>query len=120
MSFLSWLFGNSPKPVPSAEADPARYNGRPLLMIMENYVLDCIGELPQDKQEAMRMVVQKAFGGGADWKKTVRQQVDLKDTVDDSIRQMWENNKRIARENNTVLHPVQFAKMFADENFGNI
>ena len=117
MGFLSWLFGNNPKPLPSAEADPARYQGRPLLIVMENYVLDCIGELPPDKQDGIRKIVQTGWQGGPDWKKTVRKELHLQDSVDDDIRRMWENNKRIAKENNTALHPVQFAKMVVDENF---
>jgi hypothetical protein len=29
-------------------------------------------------------------------------------------------NKKIAQENDTVLHPVQFAKMFVDENYAEL
>jgi hypothetical protein len=53
-------------------AEPGRYAGRPLLIVLENYVLDCIGEMPPDKQALVRSVVQRVWGGGDDWKATVR------------------------------------------------
>jgi hypothetical protein len=48
----------------TADADPERYKGRPLLIILENYILDSA--------------------------------------------------------NHTMLHPVQFAKMVADQNFAHL
>jgi hypothetical protein len=57
VGFLSRLFGNNAKPVPSAEVEPDRYKGRPLLIVMENYVLDGIGKLTPDKQEGIRKIV---------------------------------------------------------------
>jgi hypothetical protein len=52
-------------PLHSAEAEPERYSGRPLLIVLENYVLDCIGELGPDKQALARSVVQRVWGGAA-------------------------------------------------------
>jgi hypothetical protein len=117
MAFLSWLRGRSEKSLPSAQAEPDRYKGRPLLLVMENYVLDCIGELGQDKQEGIRKIVQKVWSGSSDWKQTVREQLHLQPAVDENIRQMWDNNKRIAKDNSTTLDPIQFAKMVVDKNF---
>jgi hypothetical protein len=120
MGFFSRFFGNPPKPVPSANAEPERYKGRPLLIVMENYVLDCIGELAADKQDGIRKIVQKVWQGGDDWKKTVRAQLHLEDSIDDVIRGLWEKNQKIANESNAVLHPVEFAKMVVDENFSQL
>ena len=112
------LFKSKPKPgasLPSAEAEPGRYKGRPLLILIENYVLACIGELPPDSNIAA--VVQKAFGGGDDWMQTLREKLDLSAAIDESIREMWSKNQAIAKEQKVQLHPVQFAKMVADRNF---
>ena len=35
--------------LPSAEVEPERYRGRPLLVVLENYILAAIGELPAEK-----------------------------------------------------------------------
>jgi hypothetical protein len=112
------LFKSKPKPrasLPSAEAEPVRYKGRPLLILIENYVLACIGELPPDSNIAA--VVQKAFGGGDDWMQTLREKLELNAAIDESIRAMWLNNQAIAEEQKVQLHPVQFAKLVADRNF---
>ena len=103
--------------VPSASLEPDRYKGRPLLLILDNYVLDCIGELPPDQQKGVGSLVQQVWGGTADWKKTVRSILSLTKVMDENIRQLWETNQQIAKENNETLHPVQFAKMLVDENF---
>jgi hypothetical protein len=47
----------------ATELNP-RYQGRPLLLIYEQYALDLIGALPPEKQQLARTVVQRVFGGG--------------------------------------------------------
>jgi hypothetical protein len=109
-----------PKELPSSNLEPDRYEGRPLILILDNYVLDCIGELPSDKKALITTIVQKAFGGGSDWKKTVRGLLQLSDSIEDNIRSLWTENKKIAAQNNSELHPVQFAKMIVDDNFAEL
>ena len=106
--------------LPSAEAEPERYAGRPLLIVLENYVLDCIGALQPDKQELARSVVQKVWGGGDDWKETVRAQLHLESSLDESLRGMWSRNQELAKQHNQPLHPIQFAKMIVDQNFASL
>jgi hypothetical protein len=99
-----------PKDTPSANAEPERYAGRPLLIVLENYLLDCIGELPADKQTLARSVVRSAWGGGDDWKAKVREQLQLEPSIDEALRGMWSQNQQLAKQHNQVLHGVQFAK----------
>jgi len=80
-------------PLHSAEAEPERYSGRPLLIVLENYVLDCIGELGPDKQALARSVVQRVWGGGDDWKATVREQLKLLPSTDEALHGMWSRNQ---------------------------
>jgi hypothetical protein len=105
--------------IPSADAEPERYHGRPLVLVLESYVLDCIGELSTARREQVADSVQEAFGGDRDWKRTIRRQLRIADSLDDSLRQMWARNQEIARENAYDLHPVQFAKMVVDKNFAH-
>ena len=107
-------------PLPSVEAEPERYAGRPLLIVLENYVLDCIGALPPDKQALARSVVQRVGAGGEDWKATVRAQLHLEASLDESLRGMWSRNQELARQHNQPLHPIQFAKMVVDQNFAQL
>jgi hypothetical protein len=102
------------------DAEPGRYEGRPLLIILENYVLDCIGALESERWQQVQAVVQRAFGGGADWKQTVRGVLQIGDGLDEQLRLMWQRNQEIARANGAVLHPAQFARMVADQNFAHL
>lgn len=96
-----------------------RYKGKPLLLLLENYVLDCIGCLPPDRQEKTSTAIRRIYGGGEDWKGTLRGVLELNDTVDETLRQMWRKNQQIAREANVLLQPHEFAMMVVDENFGS-
>jgi hypothetical protein len=107
-------------PLPPAEAGPDRYEGRPLLILLENYVLAAIGELPPEKAAAAGAVVRKTWGGDDDWMRTLRGEVDLNDSVDDTLRQLWARNRQIARENGVELSPEQFAMMVCDQNFAHL
>ena len=106
--------------LPSPEVEPERYKCRPLLVVLEKYVLAAIGELPPDRQSGVAAIVQKVFGGAADWMSTVRKQLELGESLDDSLRQMWSKNQDTAKRNGVQLHPVQFAKMVVDENFAEL
>lgn len=106
-----------PMPVPSVEAEPERYEGRPLLILLENYVLDVLGEVDAGKQQSLREMTQKVFGGGEDWRETLRETLHLDSTTDESLLELWERNQQIAANANISLHPIQFAKMVADTNF---
>ena len=106
--------------LPSIEKDPERYKGRPLLIVLENYVLDCIGELSPEQQEGLTALVQQVFGGQSDWKKTIREVLHLEDSMDETIRRLWARNQELARQQQAELHPVQFAKMLVDENFAHL
>ena len=106
--------------IPDSRAEPHRYAGKPLLILLENYVLDCIGELEPGKHAHLRSAVQKTFGGGEDWKLTLRNQLQLGEDLDHNLQDLWRRNQDIARQNNVALHPVQFAKMIADTNFAHL
>jgi hypothetical protein len=98
-------------------SEGTRYTGRPLLIVLENYVLDCIGELTPEKQHGMRGIVQRVWEGGEDWKATVRAQLDLQEGLDDDLRGLWEKNRHIAHDAGQELQSVDFARMIVDENF---
>lgn len=106
--------------LPSPHAEPERYQGRPLLIILENYVLACIGALTAEADSSMAGVVKMAFGGDVDWRKTVRHALELDDSIDESLRTIWVRNQEVARNQQVELHPIQFAKMLVDQNFAHL
>lgn len=110
----------SPSDLPSPHAEPERYQGRPLLVVLENYVLDCIGKLPPGSSENLSRMMQQVFGGGADWKETLRDTLQLDPALDNELQKLWVTNEALARKDGIELHPVQFAKMVVDQNFAHL
>ena len=94
-----------------------RYHGKPLIIVLENYVLHCVGALEPERYQVMQELVQRTFGGGADWKQTIRGVLHLEDGLDEHLRTMWRRNQEIAAANGAVLHPAEFAAMIVDQNF---
>ena len=68
-----------------------RYAGRPLLIVLEGWVLECIGQLPEDKRGAIAEIVQGAFGGGDDWRATLRRTLGVDRGVEALIAAEWGN-----------------------------
>lgn len=97
----------------------ARYDGKPLLRLLELYVLRAIGELPQseqDKLNAMAPKLQAIYGGGGEWHDAIAAALRMPSEMPPAIRDMWARNLEIARTNGVSLPPEQFAEMFVDEN----
>ena len=118
---FDWIKRKTPEPaLPSPRAEPDRYKGRPLLIILENYVLSCIGHLTAEEEARVAQAVQRVWKGSNDWKQTVRTQLNLGDTLDQNFRDLWTQNLAIAQKNAVTLHPAQFAKMIADQNFAHL
>jgi hypothetical protein len=97
-----------------------RYAGRPLLILLENYVLSCIGHLSSDKEAGLLSVTRRVYGGGDDWKATLRSTLQLGDSLDESLRQMWTTNQERAKQANVTLTPEDFARMIVDQNFAHL
>jgi hypothetical protein len=113
-----WWFKK--KKEPSSPIGSDRYKGKPLLILLENYVLDCIDCLPKEKLPIITSMVQQVYGGGDDWKATLRSTLRLEDALDDNLRRLWDQNQHIAMQNNQSLAPEEFARMIVDKNFSSL
>lgn len=97
-----------------------RYDGKPLLRMLELYVLNVIGEI--STEDADRMVVvtprlREIYGHSGEWPEIIAASVGLPLEASSDIRRMWERNQEIARTNDVELPPQRFAEMFVDDNF---
>jgi len=106
--------------LPSPDHEPARYRGRPLVLVLESYVLAAIGALPAAQNPRMARMVARAFGSGPDWMASVRRALGLPPSVDAELRAMWEENQRVTRAQGIELKPIQFAKLVVDQNFAEL
>lgn len=96
-----------------------RYGGKPLLRLLELYVLRVIGELPQAEQQTLERMapkLQTIYGGNGEWHEAVAAAVQMPADMPIAIRSMWAKDLEIARANEVTLHPQMFAEMFVDEN----
>jgi len=102
--------------------DSSRYDGQPLLRLLELYVLWAIGELPQAEQDRLNTMapkLQSIYGGGGEWHDAIAAAMHMPPEMPEAIRDMWVRNLEIARTNGITLPPQQFAEMFVDENLAD-
>ncbi|MCB1079106.1 MAG: hypothetical protein KDM64_14895 [Verrucomicrobiae bacterium] len=96
-----------------------RYDGKPLLRLIELYVIDAIGELqPSDAENLKSMTpkLQELYKTEGDWRAAISKAMAFPDTMPDAIRGMWTKNQDLARQNGEILKPEDFAMMFVDAN----
>ena len=95
-----------------------RYSGRPLLRLIECYVLDAIGELEpteRNRLESMSASISQAVGSEADtWQGAIKEALDLPGDFSDTVRSDWIANREAAAASQQVLTPNQFAIAVAD------
>jgi hypothetical protein len=91
-----------------------RYEGKPILIIIENYVLVVIGELSPEDTADVAGIVRKVWKGGADWMSTVRRELALDASFDDAIVKNWQAYRKAAKRQKKEASAIEFAKLFAD------
>src|SRR4051794_9349497 len=95
--------------------DSSRYDGQPMLRLLELYVLWVIGELPQAEQDRLKTMapeLQSIHGGGGEWHDAIAAAMHMPPGMPEAIRDMWVRNREIARANDMTIAPQQFAEMF--------
>jgi hypothetical protein len=98
----------------------SRYENRPFLRLLECYILDSIGMLPDEnrqKLETMSPKLIEIYGCSGVWSEIVEQSMHFPKDMRDKINEVWEKNKLIAKKSGQNLEPEYFAQLFADENF---
>ena len=120
---MGWPWSKKEKapsvPASARGADPQRYAGKPLLPLLESYVLWSIGQLSEEKASSLGVMAPKlteTFGGDGTWQDAIATTMELPDNMPELIREMWVKNQQIATANGVKLPPQQFAEMFVDTN----
>jgi hypothetical protein len=96
-----------------------RYAGKPLLAVLEAYVLWSIDELPLAKADGLNAMAPKLaelFGGNGTWQSAVETTMELPANMPQLIQERWRHNLGIAAQAGVELAPQQFAEMFVDAN----
>jgi predicted DNA-binding protein (UPF0278 family) len=97
--------------------EQSRYKQNPTAVFFENYILGAIGQLPAEKAESIQsMNLQKVFKTQAtEWRAVLREALDLSETIDIAILDLWFANQEIADAKGIWYSPEQFAMNFVDE-----
>ena len=97
---------------------PDRYEKNPMLVVLENYVLDALGLLEPQKAARLNEMICRTFGGGGgkDWKAIVREQFALPKDTDQSLKKLWKQKQEEADAQQVDRPlPEDFARQIADD-----
>jgi hypothetical protein len=93
------------------DKNSSRYEGRPLLILLENYAMSAIGQLPSDREASVSVAVAKLLGGDpTEWKTTVRSSSGLPADFDERLRQLWSIQE-------AGTNPVDFVMAVSEATF---
>jgi hypothetical protein len=96
-----------------------RYAARPLLRLLDDYVLDVIGALPEETQPVLLEVVRLAYPNtpGDTWREVLENELELEPDLKRKILSMWLDYQQLTAGQGETGDPSEFAVSFVDENF---
>ena len=109
----------TPPPETAASIDPERYVGKPMIRLLELYVLWSLDHLSEDDALRLQDMAPKltgTFGGDGRWQSAIATTMELPENMPELIRGMWTKNQQIAVANGVELSAQRFAEMFVDSN----
>ena len=96
-----------------------RYQGKPMLRLLECYTLRAIDHLDaEDESNMVEMTpnLQSIYSAEGEWFEIIEKVMGLPPNMPELIKGMWNKNQEIAKQNKTTLPPQAFAEMFVDQN----
>ncbi len=92
---------------------------KPIVLLLENYVLAAIGELPTTDQAQTQALMRRAFGkaAGSNWQTRLREEFGVDESLDEQLRTIWSQAQKLAQEKEADLDPRDFAATVVEENF---
>jgi hypothetical protein len=112
------LFGRKKRPAMAPVPD-SRHQGKPMAILFENFVLSTIGKLPEEKENALNAM---NLAGVLNtpvmhWKLVIKHTLQLSDTLEIAILDLWYKNQELACKQGIAYHPNQFAIDFTKKFF---
>ncbi len=101
------------------ESIPDRYERNPMLVLVENFILDALGKLEPQKAARLNEIVNRTFGG-TDWRATLRQQFALPADTEATLNQLWQRRQAEAELKQEDLAVEDFARETADGLFADM
>ena len=97
-----------------------RYKDKPLLLLLELYVLDAIGKLEEKDRALLEQMTPKLcemFGTKGTWKQAIEKGMEFPSHLPSLIAENWEKNSKLAKEQKLQLNPKEYAMQFVYNNF---
>ncbi|MEM6867289.1 MAG: hypothetical protein AAF528_02795 [Cyanobacteria bacterium P01_C01_bin.121] len=97
-----------------------RYEGKPLLRLLECYVLFSIGELPDSNRKKLNEMTPKlsaVYKHSGTWTEILEKQMNFPEQMQTEIDKVWKKNTLLAEKEGKILDPEHFAQSFVDRNF---
>jgi hypothetical protein len=113
---MSW-FTRKSRP---ARVTKDRYADKPLLIVLENYVLSTVAPLSPEKERETLDILQRLYGGRSDWRSMLRTRFQIPDSMDEHVRQMWVTDQERAERDGITPTIEDFARMIVDQNFAHL
>ena len=100
-----------------------RYEGKPLLRLLECYVLDAIDQLDDRERDTLQRMVPKLatlYKRNGTWSEIIRDEMNFPDSLPAIIREIWNINLARMHSSGIGINPNYFAMTFVDENFSDV
>ena len=97
-----------------------RYEGRPMLRLLDCYILDVIGQLPPQQQatlEKLEPTLAETFGTSGRWQEIVEEQMGLLPSVTLGIETLWVSYQADEERLGRQAKAGEFVREFVDQNF---
>jgi hypothetical protein len=98
--------------------DSERYDGKPLLRLLELYVLwatDTLSDEDEERLFALAPSLAESFGGDGSWQSALATAMHFPADMPRMINESWVKNVALAA--GSELAPQQFAEKFVDAHF---
>lgn len=99
----------------------ARYDGKPLLRLLDGYVMDAIGRLDPAEDAALAAMepdLRRQWGGTGGWRDLCAAQMRFPAGMTGAIREVWEKGRaKFLETEGYEPNPVQFTRSFVDSKF---
>jgi len=97
-----------------------RYEGKPLVRLLECYVLAAIDQLNDGQLETLQRMEPKLssiYKRSGTWLEIITDEMEFPESLPVKIREVWESNLARFRASGVAFDPNEFAMAFVDQNF---
>jgi hypothetical protein len=91
-----------------------RYEENPVYYFFDGFVVATIGELPQSMEDKYNSLLNTE---GDTWKSKVKEMLNLSETIEIAILDLWYRNSEILSKRGEVYEPVHFAINFVENYY---